>query len=163
MLGKRRLVGLLGLSAGLLFAAAACKSDDGEPRGLSTEECSDACAKVAAADCGDVGSECVDQCVHGPVPSVSGSAGDCTRLESAYFSCFWGAASYTCDEKLGTLPVGCDDERSAVKACESGDGAGGSGGADGDVGGGGAGGAGTAPGGAGGAPSGAEAGAGGAP
>ena len=125
MVGKRRLVGWVGTCVGLWLTAVSCKSDDGEARGPSTEECSDACAKIAVTDCRDVGSECVDQCVHGPVPSVSASAGDCARVESAYFNCFWSAVSYVCNERLGTLPVGCDNERSAVDVCENGSAAGG--------------------------------------
>jgi hypothetical protein len=155
MVEKRRLVRLIGACVGLWLTATSCHSDDGEARGLSTEECSDACAKIAAADCGDVGSGCVDQCVHGPVLSVSASAGDCARVESAYFNCFWGAASYVCDARVGTLPVGCDDERSALQTCEGGAAGneGGTGGAAGNEGGaaGGAGAAGAAAGAAGGA------------
>ena len=159
MLGQQRLARLLGVSVALCLATPSCESDDGRgPSDRSTEDCSDACAKIAAADCGDVGSACVDQCVRGPLFSATAS-GDCESVERVYFNCFWAAVAYACDETLGTLPVGCDDQRDAVKACESGTGAGGAPGVAG------AGGAGSGESGAGGAMTtgGAAAGAGGAP
>jgi len=106
--------------------------------GRSTDDCSDACARLDAAGCGDVGSQCVAQCLGGPTPSVTASLGDCAKLETAYFDCFWAAAAYVCDETLRSVPVGCDDERAAVSSCETG-GAAGAGGVGGAAGAGGAG------------------------
>src|SRR5882724_13313392 len=110
MPGHQQLARLLGLSAALCLATPSCQSDGGgSPADRSTEDCSDACAKIAAADCGDVGSACVDQCVREPLFSATAS-GDCQSVERVYFNCFWAAAAYACDETLGTVPVGCDDQ-----------------------------------------------------
>src|SRR6267154_1687313 len=68
---------------------------------------------LAAASCqSDAGGTATDR-----TTEDCSAAGDCDEVESAYINCFWVAAAYICDETLGTLPVGCDDERSAVKGC----------------------------------------------
>jgi len=72
------------------------------------------------------------------MPSAPASLGDCTKVETAYGDCFWGAAAYSCDEMLRSVPVGCDDQRAAVSSCET-DGAAGAGSVGGAAGAGGAG------------------------
>ena len=52
---------------------------------------------------------------------------DCAEVEAAYVDCFWRAASYLCDEEDGTLPLGCEAQRSAMKSCHGAGGAGGAG------------------------------------
>jgi hypothetical protein len=124
-----------------LGAGISCKSSGGGgAQGATTEECSDACAKVAAADCGDIGAECVDSCLRHPIGAVPAA---CTTELAAFLDCFWVAEAYFCDD-LGTQAVGCDNQHQAVLSCienpgggEGGaGGAGGVGGAGGDVGGG---------------------------
>jgi hypothetical protein len=95
-----------------LLVAYGCDSGGGD-YGPTTEECSNACAKIAAADCGDIGSECVDRCVK----QGSANYGDyCVDETIAYQSCFFSAVGYEClDDR--TQPIGCDDERKLVQAC----------------------------------------------
>jgi hypothetical protein len=112
----------LGLCASAWLAVLACSS--GSAIGLTSDECADACAKVAVVDCGDVGSECVDSCVR----SSQLTAGqDCSAQLATYANCFWTAESYVCDDGHTTAP-GCAQQISAVHACQGGV-AGGGGGA----------------------------------
>lgn len=125
-------------AAFVLAAVAACTTSGGDDSAPDTEECKDACAEIAAASCGDVGSECVDRCVH--QPSTPGSL-ECAAQSDAYVACFWRATAYTCDEQQRTVPEGCDDELAAAETCANGPDAGGAGGAAGEAAGGAAGGA----------------------
>lgn len=114
-----------------LGTSFSCKSSGGGGElGATTEECSDACAKVAAADCGDIGAECVDTCLKHPLGAVPAA---CTDEVDAFLDCFWVAESYFCDD-LGTQAVGCDNQHQAALSCidnPGGGGAGGDGGATG--------------------------------
>ncbi len=101
---------LLGLAA----AFQGCDSGGGGGSGYSSDECSDACNKVAAADCGDVGSSCFDACVSFPNAQYTG---DCQLQLKGYFECWWKAELYSCDAKSQTQPVGCDPQRSTYLAC----------------------------------------------
>jgi hypothetical protein len=104
-----------------------CEAAGGEA-GYSPEECSDACARVAAADCGDVGSSCFDSCVSNPNAQHQG---DCPLELKAYFDCWWQAGAYECDADERTQAVGCDMERSTYLTCSGDAGAGGASGANG--------------------------------
>jgi hypothetical protein len=102
-----------------------CEAAGGEA-GYSPEECSDACNRVAAANCGDVGSSCFDSCVSYPNAQHQG---DCPLELKAYFDCWWQAGAYECDADERTQAVGCDTERSTYLTCWGDAGAGGASGA----------------------------------
>lgn len=105
----------------LLLAPFACQTGSGAAaQDRTTDECTDSCLALGAANCGDVGQQCVDQCLRGSTPSMAAPRGQCAVVETTYIDCFWSATAYACDEKLGSVPVGCDDQRAASKACESG-------------------------------------------
>lgn len=114
----------------LLLAAAAlvsaCQTAAGGDPAFTTEACSDACAKIAAVDCGDVGSGCVTTCVSHPNATYAGA---CPMELESYLDCFWLAASFNCDGQSSTVPVGCNAELDAYEACRSSAGAGGAAGA----------------------------------
>jgi hypothetical protein len=120
-----RLLGLLGCWSVAVIFGQGCDSDSGGSPSPSPEECSDACARIAAADCGDIGSECFDTCAHQGM-SDHGNEG-CSSEVAAYEVCFFGVGAYTCDAAGKTQPVGCDDERLSLLACVGGAGAGGAG------------------------------------
>jgi hypothetical protein len=107
-----------------LLLAHGCTSDGSGAQGPTSEECADACARIAAADCRDIGSECFDQCIM----QGTGDYGrpECKSEIADYQSCFYGAASYTCEEGQ-TRPLGCDDEQGALTSCLEPTGAGGAG------------------------------------
>jgi hypothetical protein len=109
----------------LAVAWQGCEAAGGEA-GYSPEECSDACNKVAGANCGDVGESCFDSCVSYPNAPYEG---DCQLELKAYLDCWWAAVSYECDAHQRTQPVGCDAERSTYLTCAGDAGAGGAGGA----------------------------------
>lgn len=90
---------------------AACASGAGG--GRSTDECSDACAKVGAADCGDVGSECVEACVRASAPTKN----ICSAELLSYSDCFWSAASYVCDDVRGTTAPDCEEQLRKYQGC----------------------------------------------
>jgi hypothetical protein len=125
-----------------LSVAVACNSETGS-LGPTTEECADACNRVGAADCGDIGSECVNACVHQTTPA------ECAAEVGAYLKCFWSVERYRCQRGL-TVPDGCTEESEAARACGAagvgglGSGGGGRGGAGGGGASGGVGGAGGA-------------------
>jgi len=120
-----RLIALLGYWSLAVVFVQGCEAGTGTPS-PSPEECSDACARIAAADCGDIGSECFDSCVHQGT-SDHGIEG-CSREIAAYEACFFAAASYTCDDEGQTQPVGCDEKHLTLLACVEGANAGGAGG-----------------------------------
>lgn len=107
-----------------LGAGFSCKSSGGGAQGATTDECADACAKVAAADCGDIGAECVDSCLKHPLGSVPAP---CTDDVADFLDCFWVAEAYFCDD-LGTQAVGCDNQHQAALSCIDDAASGGSGG-----------------------------------
>lgn len=147
------------LSLALVFPA--CESGSGaSSEGYTSEECSDACNRVAGPNCGDVGDSCFGACVSFPNAQYSG---DCQPQLKAYFECWWKADSYRCSAESETEPVGCDTQRTTYLACTGEAEAGGAGGSGSDAGAGGAGGNdAAAAGGSAGAPAEAAAGAGGA-
>lgn len=126
--GSTRHVRLLLLLAAAAQLASACQSAAGGDPAFTTEACSDACAKIAAVDCGDVGSGCVSTCLSHPNATY---AGDCPAELKDYLDCFWLAASFDCDDQASTVPIGCDAELVAYEACRSSAGAGGAAGASG--------------------------------
>lgn len=93
----------------------ACQTSTGGDGSATTEDCSAACAKIAAANCGDVGSGCVDACLRPPPVEL---LGDCPEEQRAFFYCFWAAPSFTCDASSATTPLGCDEELAAVLECQ---------------------------------------------
>lgn len=97
-----------------LLLAHGCTSDGSGAQGPTSEECADACARIAAADCRDVGSECFDQCIRQGTGDYERD--DCKTEIVDYQSCFYGAASFTCEEGR-TQPLGCDDEGAALSSC----------------------------------------------
>ena len=114
----------------LLSLAAAfqgCQSGGEDGHGYTTEECADACNKVAAANCGDVGSSCVSTCLSYPNAQY---LGDCQVQLKAYFDCWWQAEAYLCNSDSETTPVGCDTQRGTYLSCSGETDAGGAGGSD---------------------------------
>jgi hypothetical protein len=119
---------MLRFASGLvaLFVVLSCKSGGSGVQGATTEECADACGKVAAMDCGDIGSECVDSCLKHPLGAVPA---ECTTEVAAFLDCFWVAEAYFCDD-LGTQATGCENQHQAALSCiDVASGAGGAGGA----------------------------------
>jgi hypothetical protein len=106
-----------------LYVAVACRSETGS-LGPTTEECADACNRVGAADCGDIGSECVNACVQQITPA------ECAAEVGAYLKCFWSVERYRCQRGL-TVPEGCTEESEAAQVCAAA-GAGGVGGESGE-------------------------------
>lgn len=102
-------LGRLLLGSSLLLA---CQTG-GDSRGRTIDECSTACWRIAGADCGDIGEECIDGCVRTDRPPPA----ECAAEQQSYFDCFWRAEIYTCDSEFGTLPTGCEAERSAARVC----------------------------------------------
>lgn len=119
------LLGLLGCWCLGVLLAQGCATGSGNAA-PTPEECSDACARIAAANCGDLGSQCFDTCVK--QGSAAGSE-ECPAEVAAYESCFFAAAFFTCSDAGKTQPVGCDSERDVLLACIDGEGTGGAGGA----------------------------------
>lgn len=95
----------------LLLALSCQTSTVGE--GRTMEECSDACWRIASANCGDVGSECIDGCLRNDVPPQA----ECAVEQQRYIDCFWQTSHYTCEPDRGTTPFECDDELSAARSC----------------------------------------------
>lgn len=115
--------------AWLGLVAPACESSSGgSDRGPSSEECSAACQRITAADCGDVGANCFDACVR--YLDVA-AANECSNELASYLGCFWAAEAFTCDADLHTQAVGCEEPLAAYVACSEGGGGGGSAGAGG--------------------------------
>lgn len=111
----------------LLLCAACCGGgcQSGGTSGPSTDECADACSKIAAVDCGDVDAQCVDRCVRSTqIPSDV----TCRSERANYVDCFWSAESYACDDEGNTTAPTCDEQRVAFERCDSGEG--GAGGAE---------------------------------
>jgi hypothetical protein len=113
------------LVAALAAAWPACRTAAGGDPAFTNETCSDACARLAAADCGDVGSSCVSSCLAHPNASYAASCG--VELAS-YLDCFWLAESFECAADERTIPVGCSTQLVAYEACRSGPDSGGAGG-----------------------------------
>jgi hypothetical protein len=123
----KRSFGVLALTL-MASAAPACEtsSSGGSDSGFTTEECSEACLRIDAASCGDVGQGCVDACTH---HVTSAKAGDCPTELRLYLDCFWTAEKFTCDAGAHTRPVGCDEQLASYDACLGLGGAGGNAGA----------------------------------
>ena len=103
----------LSLTRLLVLGALGCSSSAGGDA-PSTSECSDACAKIAAADCGDIGAECVDRCVR------QDADGECSAELQTYVDCYWRAEAYVCDDQRGTVAPSCEDELEAAETCSDG-------------------------------------------
>jgi hypothetical protein len=109
----------------LLCAACSGGCQSGGTSGPSTDDCADACSKIAAVDCGDADAQCVDRCVRSTqIPSDV----TCRSERANYVDCFWSAESYACDDDGNTTATGCDEQRAAFERCDSGEG--GAGGAE---------------------------------
>jgi hypothetical protein len=112
----------MSLLALLVAPWPACRTAPGGDPAFTTEECSDTCSRIAAADCGDVGSSCVSACLRHPQASY----GDVCPLElKRYLGCYWAAESFQCSAAAETEPVGCEEQRATHEACRSSSGAGG--------------------------------------
>jgi hypothetical protein len=120
-----KVVSKLLLAALVAAAWPACRTAPGGDPELSTEVCSDACAQIAAVECGDIGESCVSSCVSHPTAQYAAS---CASELKAYLGCFWKADGFDCDAEARTVPLGCDAELVAYDACLSSSGAGGAGG-----------------------------------
>lgn len=126
MLGpSRKAVSLLILCLAGVWQGCEASSAGGDPS-YSSETCSDACSRVAAADCGDVGEGCFDACVSFPTAQFQG---DCQLELKSYFGCWWSAPAFACNDAL-TTPLGCEEELETYSSCLS-PGAGGAAGAGG--------------------------------
>lgn len=100
----------------LALLSVACHTGDSAP-GRTIEDCAGACWLVAAANCQDIGSECVDVCLRGSVRP--GTA--CAELHQEYLDCFWETPEYTCDAQGFTRPTTCDAEFDAWQQCRGAD------------------------------------------
>jgi hypothetical protein len=97
-----------------LLLAVACQTGSSSP-GRTIEACSNACWLVAAADCKDIGSECIDLCLRGDVSEQA----QCPEALQTYFDCFWETSAYTCDEENFTRPTTCDVELAEWRRCSA--------------------------------------------